>query len=284
MSFKTRHTTIVLSIIILTLIIIDTFVVIKFFTYDKFNEVTISQASLNNSEKIISNQIEKLEESEKSEKLLITDSNINKDENKNTNETNKIQTNINNTENKQTINTKNTEVAKAQPVLSSRYSNERKTIENPENNKKEETTQNEKPITSNSNTQNLNNQNHVGTIEIPKTNVNLSILKNLSESGMEVATCIMYSTGSINKKGRTAIIGHNYQNGKLFSNNSKLQIGDTITITTNDGIKKTYTIYEKFITTPDDTDYLIKNVTNEPEIALSTCTNDEQNRLIILAK
>lgn len=276
MSFKTRHTTIVLSIIIFTLLIIDTFVVIKFFTYDKFNEITISQASLNDSEKIISNQIEKLEESEKSEKLLITDSNINKDESKNTNETNKIQTNIDNT--------KNREVAKAQPVLSSRYSNERKTIENSENNEKEENTQNEKHITANSNTQNLNNQNSIGTIEIPKTNVNLPILKNLSESGMEVATCIMYSTGSINKKGRTAIIGHNYQNGKLFSNNSKLQIGDTITITTNDGIKKTYTIYEKFVTTPDDTDYLIKNVTNEPEIALSTCTNDEQNRLIILAK
>ena len=94
----------------------------------------------------------------------------------------------------------------------------------------------------------------------------------------------MYSTGSINKKGRTAIIGHNYQNGKLFSNNSNLEIGDTITITTNDGIKKTYTIYEKFITTPEDTDYLVKNLTNEPEIALSTCTNDEQNRLIILAR
>lgn len=271
MSLKTRHTTIVLSIIIFTLLIIDTFVVIKFFTYDKSNEVTFSQASLNDSEKTISNKIEKLEESEQ----LIIENTTNKDEIKNTNETNKIQTNINTKQIKQTINTKNAEVIKEQPISSSRFSTERKETENDYNTKQEQQ--------SNQDIQ-QNNPNSIGTIEIPKTNVNLPILKNISESGMEVATCIMYSTGSINKKGRTAIIGHNYQNGKLFSNNSKLEIGDIIIITTNDGIKKTYTIYEKFITTPEDTDYLIKNLTSEPEIALSTCTNDEQNRLIILAK
>ena len=271
MSFKTRHTTIVLSIIIFTLLIIDTFVVIKFFTYDKFNEVTFSQASLNNSEKIISNQIEKLEKSEQ----VLVETTINKDEIKNTNETDKIQANINNKKINQTINTETTKTVKEQPVLSSRFSTERKEAETSKN------TMQEQP--SNQNIQ-QSNPDSIGTIEIPKTNVNLPILKKVSSSGMEVATCLMYSTGSINKKGRTAIIGHNYQNGKLFSNNSKLEIGDIIIITTNDGNKKSYTIYEKFITTPDDTDYLIKNVTNEAEIALSTCTNDEQNRLIILAK
>lgn len=101
---------------------------------------------------------------------------------------------------------------------------------------------------------------------------------------MEIATCFLYSTGSLNVNGTTVIVSHNYRNGTLFSDNKYLEIGDSIYITTNDGNQIQYTIYDKFITTEEDIEYVKRNTTNEPEIALSTCTDDDLNRLVILAK
>lgn len=125
---------------------------------------------------------------------------------------------------------------------------------------------------------------NLGKIQIPKTGVDLNILSNVSVNGLEIASCFLYSTGSLNQTGNTLIVGHNYRNGKLFSNNYKLQIGDVIYITTLDGKKVTYTIYEKFVTTPEDMSYIRKNSSDKPGIALSCCTDNEEGRLVILAK
>lgn len=127
-------------------------------------------------------------------------------------------------------------------------------------------------------------QDAIGNITIPKTGVNLPIMKTVTLHNMDTATCFLYSTGTLNKSGTTVIIGHNYQNGKLFSNNNKLKKGDKIYITTQDGTKKEYTIYDKFITSDDDISYIKRNTDNSPQIALSSCTDDEKNRIIILAK
>lgn len=124
----------------------------------------------------------------------------------------------------------------------------------------------------------------IGKIEIPKTGVNLPILSTVSVSGMEVAPCLLYSTGKLNESGNNMIIGHNFQNGKLFSNNKNLQIGDKIYITSSDGSRVEYTIYNKFMTTPEDVSFIRRDTNNKPEITLSCCSDDEQSRIIILAK
>lgn len=124
----------------------------------------------------------------------------------------------------------------------------------------------------------------IGTIKIPKTNVNMQILEKVSVSGMETNACFLYSTGKLNVDGNTVIVGHNYRNGKLFSNNNKLQIGDTICITTLDGNTVTYTIYSKFVTTPEDVSFYKRDTNGKPEITLSCCSDDEQTRIIILAR
>ena len=80
------------------------------------------------------------------------------------------------------------------------------------------------------------------------------------------------------------IIGHNYRNGLFFSNNKKLNIGDKIYITDNDGNRLTYTIYNKFETTDTDTSFYQRDTAGIPEVTLSTCTDDSSARLIILAK
>lgn len=121
----------------------------------------------------------------------------------------------------------------------------------------------------------------IGKIEIPKTGVNFSILSQVSVGGMEVAPCFLYTTGALNKSGNSMIVGHNYNN--IFSKNKNLEKGDKIYITTLDGKKVSYTIYSKFRTTSDEVDYLARKIGDKPEITLSTCTESDTYRLVILA-
>lgn len=123
----------------------------------------------------------------------------------------------------------------------------------------------------------------VGTMEIPATNFKYPILEKVTKKSIETAVAFLYGSG-INQPGNSVIVGHNYRNGLFFSNNKKLNIGDKIYITDNDGKKLTYTIYNKFETTPEDTSFYQRDTGGKPEVTLSTCTDDSKARLIICAK
>lgn len=125
----------------------------------------------------------------------------------------------------------------------------------------------------------------VGTINIPKTKVSYPILLDQSPKALEVGVSVTYpSSPEINQPGNVVIIGHNYRNGKLFSNNKKLENGDIIKITGLDGKTLNYTIYEIFEAAPTETKYMTRNTDGKTEISLSTCTDDGNNRLVILAR
>ena len=94
---------------------------------------------------------------------------------------------------------------------------------------------------------------------------------------------MIYGAG-INQVGNTVIIGHNYRNGLFFSNNQRLNVGDKVYITDNSRNTLTYTIYDKFETTPEDADFYSRDTDGKPEITLSTCNNDSSRRLILLAR
>lgn len=123
----------------------------------------------------------------------------------------------------------------------------------------------------------------LGTMEIPATNFKYPILEKVTKKSIETAVAFLYGTG-INQPGNSVIIGHNYRNGLFFSNNKKLNIGDKIYITDAEGNKLTYTIYNKFETTPEDTSFYQRDTGGKPEVTLSTCTDDSKARLIICAK
>ena len=123
----------------------------------------------------------------------------------------------------------------------------------------------------------------LGTMEIPATNFKYPILEKVTKKSIETAVAFLYGTG-INQPGNSVIIGHNYRNGLFFSNNKKLNIGDKIYITDTEGNKLTYTIYNKFETTPEDTTFYQRDTGGKPEVTLSTCTDDSSARLIICAK
>lgn len=123
-----------------------------------------------------------------------------------------------------------------------------------------------------------------GKIQIPKTGVDTPFFDGVTVEKMEIAPCLLYKTGNVNEPGNVLIVGHNYMNDTLFSNNKYLEIGDKIIITAMDGYIKEYTIYDKFITTAEDVSYIKRDTNGFPEISLQTCTDDEQERLILLAK
>ncbi len=123
----------------------------------------------------------------------------------------------------------------------------------------------------------------LGTMQIPATNFKYPVLEKVTKKSIETAVAYLYGSG-LNQSGNTVIIGHNYRNGLFFSNNKKLKVGDKIYITDNDGKKLTYTIYNKFETTPEDTSFYQRDTGGKPEVTLSTCTDDSKARLIIFAK
>ena len=123
----------------------------------------------------------------------------------------------------------------------------------------------------------------LGTMEIPATNFKYPILEKVTKKSIETAVAFLYGTG-VNQPGNTVIIGHNYRNGLFFSNNKKLNLGDKIYVTDNSGTKLTYTIYNKFETTPEDTSFYQRDTGGKAELTLSTCTDDSKARLIIFAK
>ena len=126
----------------------------------------------------------------------------------------------------------------------------------------------------------------VGTIEIPSTKIKYPILQDLSKSSIENGIAVMYTTtpnNELNKPGNVVLAGHNYRDGTFFSNNKKLEEGDKIYITDNDGNKVTYIVYNTYVTTPEDFDYATRPTEGRREISLTTCTDDVKSRLIIWA-
>ena len=126
----------------------------------------------------------------------------------------------------------------------------------------------------------------VGTMKIPKINLEYPILEKLSTQSLATSKVALYPSGdSVNQPGNTVIIGHNYRNGLFFSNLKKLSIGDKVYITDYRGTSITYTIYNRFEASDSDTSFYDRDTAGKAEITLSTCTDaSNDQRTIIFAK
>ena len=126
-----------------------------------------------------------------------------------------------------------------------------------------------------------------GTIKIPKISLELPIFEEMGAKSLEIGAQIWYPrTGDdLNSPGNTVIAGHNYRNGKLFSNLKKLNIGDKVYITNYKGQTMAYTIYNKFEASSTDTSFYSRDTGGLAEITLQTCTDSSTDqRTIIFAK
>ena len=70
----------------------------------------------------------------------------------------------------------------------------------------------------------------------------------------------------------------------FFSKNHTLKVGDKIYIKDNTGREVEYTIYKGFSTTPNDATYMRRDTKGETEVSLSTCSDDSQQRYVVLAR
>lgn len=122
-----------------------------------------------------------------------------------------------------------------------------------------------------------------GKIEIPKIKLSYPVLTTASLSSMKVSVGIIYGPG-LNEIGNTVIMGHNYKNGSLFSNNKKLRNGDLIYITDLSGNRIEYVIYNRYYTSSTDFDYATRQTDGRREISLESCSDDSKTRLIIWAR
>lgn len=125
-----------------------------------------------------------------------------------------------------------------------------------------------------------------GTIVIPTINVNYPILEEMSTGALQQAIVLLYPTAQdLNKPGNVVLVGHNYRNGLFFSNVKKLKNGDKIYITDNSGVRKEYTVYNKFEASDTDTSFYQRDTNGVAEITLSTCTDaNNDQRTIVFAK
>lgn len=87
-----------------------------------------------------------------------------------------------------------------------------------------------------------------------------------------------------NEIGNYCIVGHYYENGKMFGKLHKLKNGDTAELTDLTGRKVVYQVYDKYVVEPTDTrctSQLTARNMNKKEITLITCTNGGKQRLVV---
>ena len=126
---------------------------------------------------------------------------------------------------------------------------------------------------------------NIGTLRIPKINFNSEVYCKQNVDKMEVMPCMLYTNQGPNKPGVTVFIGHNRENGTLFSNNNLLEENDEIYFTDLSGDTKRYVVYSKFVTANDDVSFY--NTPSEvPILAMQCCltANTSDQVIIVMAK
>ena len=136
-------------------------------------------------------------------------------------------------------------------------------------------------------TQDLQEMNaNIGALYIPKTGLSTEIYCKQDANKMEEVPCMLYTNEGPNKPGVTVLVGHNRDNGLLFSNNNMLEENDEFYI--KDYInneEKTYKVYSKSVKKNDDVSFY-NTPSDKPIIIMQCCLTptDSENVLIIMAQ
>ena len=129
----------------------------------------------------------------------------------------------------------------------------------------------------------------IGIIKIPKINLEYPILE-IGDIDPENAkapmklSIIKYWGENVNDYGNLSIAGHNNKDGTMFGKTKKLEMGDIVELTDLKGQKIQYSIYDIFVTDPNDVSILLPKDELVREVTLITCTNGNKERLILKAK
>ena len=129
---------------------------------------------------------------------------------------------------------------------------------------------------------NEDNQNGIFcVIEIPKINLSYPVFNTLNEELLKVSPCRFYGE-SFSTYDNICIAGHNYDNGKFFSNIYLLRKNDEIYIYYNDE-KYIYLVTSNYEVDENDLSPIFNFTKNKKQLTLVTCNNFNDKRIIIVA-
>ena len=123
----------------------------------------------------------------------------------------------------------------------------------------------------------------IGSLKIPKINIEYDILSSTSVALLKVSLN-RYWGANPNQVGNMCIVGHNYLDSRFFGNLHTLNNGDCIEITDSYGATLNYYVYDMFIADPYDTRCTSQLTNGEKEITLITCYNKGTQRLVVKAR
>lgn len=120
-------------------------------------------------------------------------------------------------------------------------------------------------------------------LKIPKINIEYPVLSATSDALLYVSLN-KYWGPQANEIGNYCVVGHYYENGKMFGKLHKLKNGDTAELTDLYGNTITYKVYDKYVVQPTDTSctsQLTARNMQKRELTLITCTNGGKQRLVV---
>ena len=123
----------------------------------------------------------------------------------------------------------------------------------------------------------------LGTIKIDKIDIEYPILEYTDDNTLKLSVTRFWGD-KVNQIGNFVISGHNNYDGTMFGKTKNLTIGDKIKLTDMQNITKEYTIYNKYITDPNDTKVVETDEFGTREVTLITCSSGNRERLIIKAR
>lgn len=117
-------------------------------------------------------------------------------------------------------------------------------------------------------------------IKIPKINIEYPVLSATSDALLFVSLN-KYWGPQPNEVGNYCIVGHYYENGKMFGKLHKLKNGDKAELTDLSGNTLKYQVYNKYVVEPTDTRCTSQLTDGRKELTLITCTNGGKQRLVV---
>lgn len=117
-------------------------------------------------------------------------------------------------------------------------------------------------------------------LKIPKINIEYPVLSATSDALLFVSLN-KYWGPQPNEVGNYCIVGHYYENGKMFGKLYKLKNGDKAELTDLSGNTLKYQVYNKYVVEPTDTRCTSQLTDGRKELTLITCTNGGKQRLVV---
>lgn len=120
-------------------------------------------------------------------------------------------------------------------------------------------------------------------IRIPRLEINYPVISDTSEELLKISIN-KYWGPAPNQVGNYCVVGHNYKNKKMFGRLSEAVSGDIVELEDINGNVVKYSVYDRYIVMPTNTDCTSQLTGGNRELTLITCTNYGSQRLIVKAR